>query len=97
MTGVAVDEIMAFGDGQNDVSMLAAAGVGVAMENAVEDCRRAAKRIAPRNTGKATRAAIVEHLKGRTFLHPFDSDEEDTGADIMPPPSEAEAPAAHAV
>ncbi|MHB0668467.1 Nuclease, ParB family (plasmid) [Roseomonas mucosa] len=27
--------------------------------------------VLPRNTGKATRAAIVEHLKGRTFLHPL--------------------------
>ncbi|MDU7519870.1 MAG: ParB N-terminal domain-containing protein [Roseomonas mucosa] len=27
--------------------------------------------VAPRNTGKATRAAIVEQLKGRTFLHPL--------------------------
>lgn len=102
-----------------------------------------------RNTGKATRAAIVEHLKGRTFLHPLvrfnftdeerreaeadraqeaemaalrhgghaavedgaedeeggegpehllDGDEEERpDADIMPPPGEAGAPAAHAV
>ena len=61
MTGVAVDEIMAFGDGQNDVSMLAAAGIGVAMENAVEDCRRAAKRIAPRNTEDGV-AQVIEEL-----------------------------------
>ncbi|MBI0536943.1 hypothetical protein D9599_15340 [Roseomonas sp. KE2513] len=27
--------------------------------------------VVPRNTGKATRAAIVEQLKGRTFLHPL--------------------------
>ena len=59
--GVAVDEIMAFGDGQNDVSMLAAAGIGVAMENAVEDCRRAAKRIAPRNTEDGV-AQVIEEL-----------------------------------
>ena len=104
--------------------------------------------VLPRNTGKATRAAIVEHLKGRTFLHPLvrfdfsdeerrkakearareiemaalrrggnaadedgaeaedgvegpehplDADEDEgTGVGIMPPPGDAEAPAAHA-
>lgn len=61
-TGVPVDEIMAFGDGQNDVSMLAAAGIGVAMENAVDDCKRVAKRIAPRNTEDGVAQVIEEML-----------------------------------
>ncbi|PZP38579.1 MAG: hypothetical protein DI601_26325 [Azospirillum brasilense] len=30
-----------------------------------------ANNVAPRNTGKATRAAVVERFKGQTFLHPL--------------------------
>lgn len=37
--GFAMDELVAFGDSLNDVSMLAAAGTGVAMANAREDVR----------------------------------------------------------
>ena len=35
--GIAKEETMAFGDGENDVSMIKAAGLGIAMENG-EDC-----------------------------------------------------------
>ena len=45
--GLETDEIMAFGDGQNDKTMIAAAGLGVAMENAVAQCKAEAKLIAP--------------------------------------------------
>lgn len=37
--GIGVDETMAFGDGGNDMSMLRAAGVGVAMGNALDEVK----------------------------------------------------------
>lgn len=40
--GIDVTETMAFGDGGNDVTMLAAAGIGVAMGNASDDVKRSA-------------------------------------------------------
>ncbi|MCI1640164.1 MAG: Cof-type HAD-IIB family hydrolase [Bacteroidales bacterium] len=40
--GIKRDETMAFGDGGNDISMLKAAGIGVAMGNAGEDVKEAA-------------------------------------------------------
>ena len=40
--GITVEEIMAFGDGENDAGMLAFAGVGVAMDNACENTKKTA-------------------------------------------------------
>ncbi len=45
--GVPVSAAMAFGDDGNDISMLRAAGVGVAMENAGEEVKLAADHVAP--------------------------------------------------
>ncbi|MBQ1258265.1 MAG: HAD hydrolase family protein, partial [Clostridia bacterium] len=47
MMGVSMDEVMAIGDGSNDLGMIEAAGVSVAMGNAVEVLKKAAKYIAP--------------------------------------------------
>ena len=60
--GVTRDEIMAFGDGQNDASMIACAGWGVAMENAVDECKSVAKLIAPRNTEDGVAQVIEQFL-----------------------------------
>ena len=43
--GYKVEEIIAFGDGHNDASMVKYAGIGVAMENAVEDLKAIATEI----------------------------------------------------
>lgn len=40
--GISKSDIMAFGDGENDISMLTLAGIGVAMGNAPETVKRAA-------------------------------------------------------
>ncbi len=45
--GVSMDEVMAIGDGSNDLGMIEVAGVSVAMGNAVEVLKKAAKYIAP--------------------------------------------------
>lgn len=43
--GIHVEQTMAFGDGGNDVGMIRAAGIGVAMGNATEEARNAADHI----------------------------------------------------
>ncbi|MCD8120086.1 MAG: HAD hydrolase family protein [Lachnospiraceae bacterium] len=43
------EEIMAFGDSGNDIAMLQAAGIGIAMGNASPDVKRAADRVAKSN------------------------------------------------
>ena len=53
---------MAFGDGQNDASMIACAGWGVAMENAVDECKSVARIIAPRNTEDGVAQVIEQFL-----------------------------------
>lgn len=47
--GISADEVMAFGDGNNDVEMLRWAGLSFAMENGSDDAKAAAKHIAPPN------------------------------------------------
>jgi Cof subfamily protein (haloacid dehalogenase superfamily) len=41
--GIRMSESMAFGDGGNDIQMLEAAGIGVAMDNAGDNVKRAAR------------------------------------------------------
>ncbi|MBQ3760312.1 MAG: HAD hydrolase family protein, partial [Synergistaceae bacterium] len=40
--GIPMSETLAFGDGLNDITMIEAAGIGVAMENAVDEVKAAA-------------------------------------------------------
>ena len=58
LTGITPEEILAFGDEQNDLPMLEYVGKGYTMENAPEAVRRQAKLIAPANT-QCGLAAIV--------------------------------------
>lgn len=43
------EDIMAFGDASNDLAMIQAVGTGVAMENGIEEVKRAAEHVAPPN------------------------------------------------
>ena len=43
--GIPMEQTMSFGDGLNDLSMIRAAGIGVAMENAVDEVKAAADRV----------------------------------------------------
>ena len=47
--GLTREELAGFGDGHNDCGLLAFAGIGFAVENAVEECRKAADRIVASN------------------------------------------------
>ena len=47
--GIRREEIMAFGDGSNDLKMLKEVGTGVAMENAKDEVKEAADYIAGLN------------------------------------------------
>ena len=47
--GIECRDIMAFGDGYNDISMLETVGLGFAMANAAEGVKQSAKHIAPSN------------------------------------------------
>lgn len=47
--GISTEEVIAFGDSENDIPMLEAAGVGVAMGNAKPDVKAAADRVTKSN------------------------------------------------
>jgi len=65
--GVPIERVVAAGDHENDVEMLRAAGLGVAMPHAPEPVRRAADRIAP----AASQGGLLR-LLGELFPGRFD-------------------------
>ena len=60
--GLTPDEVMAFGDGQNDVPMLTYAGAGYAMANACPQALACTPRIAPPNTEDGVAQVIERYL-----------------------------------
>lgn len=60
--GIAREEIMAFGDGSNDVKMIKEAGIGVAMANAVPEALAAADITARSNDEEGVAGVIEEYL-----------------------------------
>jgi Cof subfamily protein (haloacid dehalogenase superfamily) len=56
--GAAWSDVVAFGDGANDVPLIACAGIGVAMANATPEALRAAHFIAPSNDDDGAARAI---------------------------------------
>lgn len=61
--GLAREEVMAFGDGQNDVTMIEMAGTGVCMANGCVEARAVADRIAPTNVEDGVAVVIEDLLK----------------------------------
>ena len=61
---ITTDEIMAIGDGENDLDMLRIAGVSVAMENAVESVRRIVDYITKSNDEEGVAFAIENYAIG---------------------------------
>lgn len=59
LEGIDVSETMAFGDGENDISMLQAAGLGVAVKNAMKKTRQIADDLCKENT----KDGVAEYLK----------------------------------
>ena len=62
---IAPQEIAAIGDDANDVGMLRAAGLGIAMGNAVEAARAAADRIVSSNAEGGVIEAIEQVMRER--------------------------------
>lgn len=60
--GIRREEIMAFGDGSNDLKMLAEVGTGVAMENAKDEVKEAADYIAGLNDEDGVARFIEAHV-----------------------------------
>lgn len=58
--GIDPSEVIAFGDSENDIPMLRAAGMGVAMGNADEAVRAAADRVTLSNNDNGIAAALAE-------------------------------------
>lgn len=61
--GIGRNQVIAFGDGYNDLSMIEYAGMGVAMSNAVDDLRKKADRITLSNDEDGI-AVVLEELMG---------------------------------
>ena len=55
---VAMSNVMAIGDAPNDIAMLEAAGVAVAMDNAHPEVKRVADWVAPSNNDHGVHAAL---------------------------------------
>ena len=61
---IAPDEMMAFGDGENDLSMFRYVGQAVAMDNAAATVKTAANAIAPANTESGVLTYIEQNVLG---------------------------------
>ena len=64
--GLTANQVMAIGDGGNDVAMLRCAGLAVAMGNGSAEAKAAAHRIAPDNDHDGAAAAISQMLEETT-------------------------------
>lgn len=66
--GIGMGEIMAFGDYDNDVEMLSACGLGIAMENGSPAALRAARLVTRPNVTAGVAYAVNAFLDGRLDL-----------------------------
>ena len=64
LLGLKPEEVMCFGDGQNDVPMLRFAGRGYAMANGCEEARACTPLIAPPNTEDGVAQVIEQYIAG---------------------------------
>lgn len=60
---ISLDEVMAIGDANNDISMIKVAGVGVAMGNAFEEVFEYANYITDTNENSGVAKAILKYVK----------------------------------
>ena len=59
--GIQPEEVVAFGDAENDISMIKVAGMGIAMGNAEEEVKKIADRITLTNNENGI-AAVLEQI-----------------------------------
>ena len=59
---ITADEVIAFGDGHNDISIIKYAGIGVAMENAIADLKEAADEITLSNEQDGIAESLLKHI-----------------------------------
>ena len=62
MTGIAPEAAIAFGDSENDIEMLRAAGVGIAMGNADDGVKAVANQVTRSNNEDGIAAALEQLL-----------------------------------
>lgn len=62
ITGISMDEIAAFGDGENDIEMLQEVGLGIAMENGMEEAKAVADHITSSNMDDGIAEAIQRFI-----------------------------------
>ncbi|HEX3445509.1 MAG TPA: HAD family hydrolase [Chthoniobacterales bacterium] len=72
--GVPANQVLAFGDGENDVQMLTWAGVGVAMNHGSQAAIAAAKRVSPKGPPETAFARAVDALFVDAALGPVIGD-----------------------
>lgn len=63
LKGYELNEIIAFGDGENDLSMLKIVGKGYAMGNAIDTVKQQAQYVAPINDEEGVYQILFEHFK----------------------------------
>ena len=63
LKGISADQVMTFGDGDNDISMLRLAKYSYAMENASKTVKAAANFIAPSNANSGVFQVIEQYLE----------------------------------
>ncbi len=66
LLGVPLERVVAFGDGENDIELLQAAGYGVAVANAHERVLEAADLVCPRDTEEGVAQVIEAFLDSRS-------------------------------
>ena len=59
---IAMDEVMAIGDGDNDATMLRSAGLGVAVANASAKAKEAADVVTSGGRGAGVREAVYRYV-----------------------------------
>ena len=84
LLGVRREEILAFGDGENDLEMLSYAGTGVAMGNSSDHLKRLASLVAPSNTEDGV-ARTIFRLLGQISPPGLAASEISLGAPENPP------------
>jgi hypothetical protein len=58
--GLTIDQVIAFGDGENDLQMIELAGMGIAMENGIDQLKEIANDVAKSVTENGTYHKLKE-------------------------------------